>query len=346
MKGLGSDNHSGVHPELMQALQNCNVDHAPSYGTDNESFKAIQQFRRHFGEQTEVFFVFNGTAANVLSLGLLCERYHSILCAETSHLHQDECGAPEFFAAKLLTLPSEAGKINLAQIKKSLVRKGDQHFAQVRAISLTQPTELGTCYSLEELREICQWAHENNLFVHIDGARLSQALVHLGCSFKEMTTDLGVDVVSFGGTKNGLMMGEAVLVLNKDLAERSKEKLKYLRKQSAQLPSKTRFIAAQFYEYLRQDLYLRIARHSSAMAEQLYQQLREIPTLTITAPRQSNAVFVKIPKTFIKSLREKCFFYIWDEATYECRLMTSWDTTSQEISDFTSHLKELVSREP
>lgn len=341
MKGLASDNHSGVHPEIMRAIQNCNVGHAPSYGTDNESVQAIQQFKRHFGEQAEVFFVFNGTAANVLSLSLICERYQSIICSDTSHLHQDECGAPEFFAGKLLTLPSQLGKIDLEQIKKSFVRRGDQHFAQIQAISLTQPTELGTCYSLQELREICQWAHENKLYVHLDGARLGQALVHLGCSYRELTTDLGVDVVSFGGTKNGLMMGEAILVLNAELAHQSRNRLKYLRKQAAQLPSKTRFIASQFSQYLSQDLYLRIAKHSTDMAELLYQELKDISCISISAPRQSNAVFVKIPKALIKSLREKYFFYIWDESTYECRLMTSWDTTAEEIRDFAFQLKKL-----
>lgn len=342
MKGLASDNHSGVHPEIMQALQSCNIGHAPSYGTDSESRRATQHFKHHFGEQTEVFFVFNGTAANVLSLSLLCERYQSVVCADTSHLHQDECGAPEFFACKLLTLPSQLGKINLEQIKKSFIRRGDQHFAQIQAISLTQPTELGTCYSLDELREICQWAHENNLYVHLDGARLSQALIHLRCNFKEMTTDLGIDVVSFGGTKNGLMMGEAILVLNAELAQKSRDKLKYLRKQAAQLPSKTRFIATQFSEYLAKDLYLRIAKHTTDMAELLYQELKDVPAVSLTAPRQSNAVFVRIPKPFIKNLREKYFFYIWDETTYECRLMTSWDTTAEEIRDFTSQLKKLA----
>jgi threonine aldolase len=334
MKGLGSDNHAGVHPELMKALSACNVDHAPSYGTDALSAAAIAEFKKHFGKNTEVFFVFNGTACNVLALRLLSERHESVLCSSVSHLNVDECGAPEFFAAKLLPLPHLHGKLQLSDLKAALQRTGDQHYSQTRVVSLTQPTELGTCYSLAEIKEITAWAHANRLYVHIDGARLTNALVHLNCSFSEMTTDLGVDVVSFGGTKNGLMMGEAILVLNPELAANAKNKMKYIRKQSAQLPSKTRYIAAQFSRYLQDGLYQQIASHSCAMAERLYGGLRTIPGVEITAPRESNAVFAKFPQSWIKQLREKYFFYVWDEKTFECRIMTSWDTSPSEVDDF------------
>ena len=334
MKGFGSDNHAGVHPQLLRALTECNPDHAPSYGTDSWSTGAIAEFRKHFGPQTEVFFVFNGTACNVLALRLLCERHESVLCSNVSHLHVDECGAPEFFAAKLLPLPHSNGKLQLSDLQAALQRTGDQHYAQTRVVSLTQPTELGTCYSLDEIKVITEWAHANKLFVHIDGARLTNALVHLDCSFHAMTTALGVDVVSFGGTKNGLMMGEAILVLNPALATEAKSKLKYIRKQSAQLPSKTRFIAAQFSRYLQEDLYFDIAAHSCKMADRLYQGLNDIPGVSITAARQSNAVFAKFPQSWIKQLREKYFFYVWDEKTFECRIMTSWDTTPEEVDDF------------
>lgn len=344
MKGFGSDNHSGVHPELLKALLTANSEHAPSYGTDTFSEAAIRKFKSHFGDQTEVFFVFNGTAANVLALRFLCERHESILCSDGSHLHVDECGAPEFFAGKLLPLPHRHGKISLADLQAALIRKGDQHYSQIRVVSLTQPTEMGTCYSLAELKEITDWAHQNQLHVHLDGARLTNALIELNCSFREMTTDLGIDVVSFGGTKNGLMMGEAILVLNPELARKSRQQLKYIRKQSAQLPSKTRFIAAQFDRYLQDELYLEIARHSCKMADRLSEKLKAVTGIEITAPCQSNAVFAVIPRATVKQLREKYFFYVWDEKTFECRLMTSWDTTEKEVDDFSHQLLALTDK--
>lgn len=342
MKGFGSDNHSGVHPELMKALQLCNVEHTPSYGTDPESEKAIALFRQHFGIQTEVFFVFNGTACNVLALQFLMRRFESALCSASSHLHHDECAAPEFFAGKLQIIPTQQGKMKLSDLQEALIRKGDQHFSQVRVVSLTQPTELGTCYTLQEIKEIVAWAHSQNLYVHIDGARLTNALIELKCTYKEMTTDLGVDVVSFGGTKNGLMMGEAILVLNPELAKKARNDMKYIRKQAAQLPSKTRFIATQFARYLENDLHLNIASHSTRMAERLFQGLRLFEKVQLTCQRQSNAVFVIFPKEWIKKLREIYFFYIWNEKTFECRLMTSWDTSENEIDSFLELVQKLA----
>lgn len=330
MRGFGSDNHSGVHPEIFKSLVSVNVGHAPSYGTDEETIECIAEFKKRFGEKAEVFFVFNGTAANVISLRTAIKSYQAVLCSDVSHIHVDECAAPELFAGKLLTLPTQNGKITLSQLKDSLIRQGDQHYAQPKIVSLTQPTELGTCYSLQEIKDIVSWAHEKGLLVHIDGARLCNALVTLNCTLKEMTTDLGVDIVSFGGTKNGLMMGEAIIVLNPHLAV----DMKYIRKQAAQLPSKTRFIASQFKTYLKDDLYLKIARHSCTMADKLYQGLKNIPNFTVTQSRESNGVFVIIPKEQIKKLKEKYFFYVWNEKTYECRLMTSWDTEPSDVEDF------------
>lgn len=341
MKGFGSDNHSGIHPELLQSIIENNIDHAPSYGTDATSERAINRFREHFGAKTEVFFVFNGTASNVLALRFLADRHESVICSDVSHLNMDECAAPEFFAGKLLCVASREGKISLETLKQSLVRRGDQHYSQPRVVSLTQPTELGTCYSLEEIKAITDWAHQNNLYVHIDGARLTNALVHLKCTFKQMTTYLGVDVVSFGGTKNGLLAGEAILVLNTELAASSKQKLKYIRKQSAQLPSKTRFIACQFERYLSNDLFLQIANHSTQMASRLHEGLLTIPQVKVTAERQSNAVFAEIPQEWVKAVREKYFFYVWNEKTFECRIMTSWDTKPAEVDGFVQRLREL-----
>jgi threonine aldolase len=341
VKGFGSDNHAGVHPELLKSVVDANTGHAPSYGTDEYSERAIKQFKNHFGESTEVFFVFNGTAANVLSLRFLAERHESILCSDVSHLNVDECGAPELFSGKLITVRTTEGKMQLADLKTALIRRGDQHFSQSRVVSLTQPTELGTCYSLQEIKEICDWAHAEGLKVHIDGARLSNALIELNCSFKDMTTNLGVDVVSFGGTKNGLMMGEAILVLSPDLVPQAKAKLKFIRKQCAQLPSKTRFIACQFERYFSGELFLQIAKTSCAMAQKLSEGVSKFPEIKITAKRQSNAVFAEIPRPWIKPLKEKYFFYVWNEATFECRLMTSWDTEEAEIDGFIRQLQQL-----
>ncbi len=337
-RGFGSDNHSGIHPEIFNALSEANQAHAPSYGTDEWSEKAISLFQKEFGPKAEVFFVFNGTAANVLSLRALLTPFQSVLCSDQAHLQVDECGAPEFFAGcKVIDLPSQQGKLPLQTLKEAVIRRGDQHFSQVKVISLTQPTELGTCYSLQEIKDIVEWAHNENLWVHMDGARLANAAHFLQKDFRQFTTDLGVDVISFGGTKNALMMGEAVIFLNPRLAEN----FKYIRKQSAQLPSKTRFIAAQFERYLQNGLWREIAAHSCSMAEKLYLGLSDVKELEITAPRQSNAVFVRLPKTWVKSLREHSFFYVWNEKTFECRLMTSWDTSSQDIDDFLSRVREL-----
>ncbi len=342
MKGFGSDNHSGIHPLMLSAIIECNSQHEPSYGTDQYSEKAIAQFKDLFGAHVETHFVYNGTAANVLSLQSAMERYETVLCSDVSHIHLDECGAPEFFAGKIQTLPSQNGKIVLSEIEKYLIRKGDQHYSQPRVISITQPTELGTCYTLDEIKTISALAKKHGLYLHIDGARISNAVHFLKTTFKTMVTDAGVDIVSFGGTKNGFAFGEAVVILNKDL----QKDFKFIRKQAAQLPSKTRFIAHQFSAYLKNETYLKIADHSLKMADYLHIEIEKISQTTdlirITQPRQSNAVFAIIPKNLIKPLRENFFFYIWDENTTECRLMTSWDTSLDDINGFILKLKSLI----
>lgn len=337
MKGFGSDNHSGVHPEIMKSIIEANVDHAPSYGTDFWSEQLIEKIKNDFGSRTEIFLVFNGTAANVLSLRACVQSFQAVICSDVSHLNVDECGAPEFFTgAKLIPIPSRHGKITVADMEKALIRRGDQHFSQAAAVSITQPTELGTCYSIEELKEISQWCKAKGLYLHIDGARLANAAYFLGTDLS--TVCRGADIVSMGGTKNGLMMGEAILILNPELAEN----FKYLRKQSSQLPSKTRFVAASFLCYLSNDLWKRIAEHSCTMAQSLHKKLKEIPALEITAPCQSNAAFVKIPQKHIKELKKHFFFYVWNEETFECRLMTTWDTQIEEIENFSDLLKKTL----
>ena len=339
MKGLASDNHSGVHPEILKSMFENNIDHEHSYGLDKTSEELGTVIKEKFGEEFDWFHVFNGTAANVLSLKTLIKSHESVFCSEGSHLNVDECGAPELhLGSKIITLPDHGGKINLADLKKKLIRFGDQHYSQPKALSITQPTELGTCYSLEELNEIKSFCKKNNLFLHIDGARLSNAAYTLETSLKEIVN--GADAVSFGGTKNGLLGGEIVLI-KKDFSK----DFKFIRKQTMQLPSKTRFLSKQFISYFKNDLYLKIAEHSCSLAKLLNETIQSETNLTPSLPTESNAVFVCLPKEIIKPLKKQFFFYVWDSNTFEVRLMTSFDSTKNEIINFTNSLKELLNHE-
>ncbi|WP_374035685.1 low specificity L-threonine aldolase [Bdellovibrio bacteriovorus] len=336
-RGFGSDNHAGVHPRILQSILDANIEHAPAYGTDEWTERAVAEFKNQFGKEAQVFFVFNGTAANVTALRALARPWQSVFCSDVAHINVDECGSPEFLSGcKLLPLPSHNGKISVDELEKAFIRRGDQHFSQTQVLSLTQPTELGTTYSVDEMKSLIAWAKLKKLLVHIDGARLSNAALYLKKTLKEITTDLGVDAVSFGGTKNGLMMGEAVVILNKDLAQ----DFKYIRKQSAQLPSKTRFIACQFEAYFKDGLWQQIAEHSHHMALYLYEQCKDLAGVTVREVPQSNAVFATLPSHWVKPLREHYFFYVWDENTFECRWMTSWDTQKSDIDGFVALLKE------
>ena len=321
----------------MAALALANAGHMPSYGTDILCDQAIALFRKHFSEQSEIFFVFNGTAANVLILRAMTESFNAIICSQSSHIHVDECGAPELFTGcKVHALPTADGKICPQQIKELLIRFGDQHFSQPKVISITQPTEVGTVYSCDEIQAICKLAHAHQMFVHVDGARIANAAVHLEVDFKTMLVDTGVDAVSFGGTKNGLMFGEAIILLNPLLAKN----FTFIRKQGLNLPSKSRFIAAQFIRYWSDGLWKDIASHSTGMAKLLAASIADIEGIEITQPVQSNGVFALIPKHWIKALRKEYFFYIWDELTFEARLMCSFDTEESDIHNFTELLRE------
>lgn len=336
-KGFGSDNHSGVHPNILAAIQSANQGHLPSYGTDPISLATLKEFESHFGSQ-DVFFVFNGTAANTLALKAMTNSYQAILCSDVSHVQLDECGAPEFHTGcKVIPIKSKNGKLSVTEIDKHLIRGGDQHFSQPAVLTLTQPTELGTLYSYAELQEFVDYCRNKKLLVHIDGARFSNAAAAMNRSFKELTADLGIDALSFGGTKNGLLFGEAIVFFNPNLSQN----FKYIRKQGLQLPSKSRFVAAQFLIYLQNDLWKEIAHHSLDMAQLLKSELEEIPEVEITQDVQSNAIFAKIPKTWVKKLRRHYFFYIWDEKTFEARLMTTFDTTKEDIHAFIGLMKEL-----
>ena len=340
-RGFASDNNAGVHPEIMKVLAEVNHGHTIAYGDDPYTASAVNKIREVFEKDVNPYFVFIGTAANVLGLDALTKPYHSIICAETSHIHEDECGAPErWTGCKLLSVECPDGKLSIEGIAKHVYGIGFEHHSQPRVISITQSTEMGTVYSFEEIREIAGYAHSNNMYLHMDGARISNAAVHLGMEFREFTLDAGVDVLSFGGTKNGLMYGEAVLFFNPDLAG----DFKYLRKQGMQLASKMRFIAAQFERFLDKDVWHENASHANRMAEMLASEVRDIDGVKITQSVQSNAVFAILPKELIPVLQKEYFFYIWDEASGEVRWMCSYDTTEEEVKDFASLLRKVISK--
>lgn len=337
IRGFGSDNFSGVLPEIFQALEEASYGHQHSYGEDEYSAKAIQDFKNIFGENIEVFFVYNGTGANVLGLSAFLRPYQAVICAETAHINVDECGAIEKQSgSKLLTVPTFDGKLTIGLIENHMHGFGDPHHAQPKVISLTECTELGTVYTLEELKAICDYAHAHGMVVHMDGARLSNAVAYLGCPPRALTTDAGIDVLSFGGTKNGMMFGEAVVFFNTStIAE-----VPFIRKQAMQLHSKTRFIAAQFSTVLKDGLWLKAAAHANRMAQMLANEAENIPGVRITQEVQGNEIFAIIPRDKIKALQEKCFFYVWDENASEVRWVCSFDTTESDIIEFVNILRQ------
>ncbi|MDR1983757.1 MAG: low specificity L-threonine aldolase [Prevotellaceae bacterium] len=340
-KGFASDNNSGIHPDILKAIYETNNGHTIAYGDDDFTEKSKQKFKEHFGNNAEVFFVFNGTAANVLSLKAATQPHNAIICSELAHINVDECGAPErFTGCKLLTCTTTNGKITVAEIAKHLHGIGFQHHAQPKIISISQPAELGTVYSPAEIKTIAQFAHANNLLLHVDGARLANAAASLGLPFKKFTADVGVDVLSFGGTKNGMMYGEAVVLLNPELCEN----FMYTRKQAMQLASKMRFISAQFIAYLSNNQCIETATHSNKMAKLLESKIKEIPQIKITQKVESNAVFALIPPEIYDDLQKEYFFYLWDEKNYEARWMCSFDTTEDDINKFVELIKKLIRR--
>jgi threonine aldolase len=319
---LGSDNHSGIHPQILSAIQMANVEHAHSYGMDEISEAAKSEWKRVLGRDADTFYVFNGTAANVLSLQTFLRPFEAVVTSEVAHIHLDECGAPEkHLGSKVYALPSADGRIKPQQLHDLLSRGGDQHFASPKIVSLTLPTELGVCYSLDELKEWRKFATQHRLFLHWDGARLANAACHHQISIASLIEAGQPDVISFGGTKNGLLGGEAIVVFDSERAQ----DLKYIRKQGMQLSSKTRFLAAQFNAYLSNDLWKTIAEHVSSEAQHLAGALREFPEIRIAFPVHSNALFVELPKRWINPIRNEFFFYIWDIDKSMARWMISWD---------------------
>lgn len=338
-RGFASDNNAGVHPRVMDAIRATNQGHAIAYGDDLFTEVAVRNFRERFGETVEVFFVFGGTGANILGLSAIMRPFHAVVCAQTAHINVDECGGPEKFAGcKLIDLPTADGKLRPEQVEPLLSRTGDEHHVQPRVISVSQATELGTVYTVEELKRLAEFAHVRGMLLHVDGARLANAAAHLGVTLRELTAGAGVDVLSFGGTKNGMMYGEAVVFFDPSLAR----DFKFVRKQGAQLPSKMRFIAAQFNSLFTEDLWLANAAHANRMAQLLAEELRAIPQVSITQPVESNAVFAVIPREHVAQIQERFFFYVWTEETSEVRLMCSFDTTEEDVRGLVGVIRECV----
>lgn len=342
VRGFASDNYSGVHPEVLAALAAANEGHQVSYGEDDYTARLQVLMEGHFGPGIECFPVFNGTGANVLSLQSLLPRWGAVICASTAHINMDENGAPERIGGiKLLQVPTTDGKLTPGLIDKEAWGWGDEHRAQPLAVSITQTTELGTCYTPEEVRAIADHVHGKGMKLHMDGARLANAAAHLDVPLRAFTRDAGVDILSFGGTKNGLLFGEVVVALNPDAAHG----LVYLRKMNMQLASKMRFMSAQFIALLEGDLWLRSARHANAMASRLRAAVEGIDGVEPTQKTESNGVFATLPEGVADRLRESFRFYDWNEAAREVRWMCSFDTSEEDVDSFVAAIKrELAAR--
>ena len=338
-RGFGSDNHSGISPEVLKAIADANVEHALAYGDDEYCARVEKLFKQHFGEQAVVSFVFNGTGANTMAIDAMVRSHEAVICAETAHVNVDECGAPQrIVGCRLLTVDTPDGKLTPELVMTRMHGFGFEHHSQPKAITITNSTELGTLYTISEIKALADLAHKHNMYLHMDGARLANAAVALNCTFKEMTTDAGVDVVSFGGTKNGLMIGESVVFLNPELAK----DYKYRRKQGLQLCSKMRFLAVQFEAYFNNELWRRNAEHSNRMAQLLYNKVKNIPQVKVVYPVQVNGVFVQLPRNVWTELQKQYFFYDWDLDNDVVRWMCSFDTTEADIENFVAALKQLL----
>ena len=338
-RSFASDNNAGVHPEVIEAIRAANEGHVIAYGDDPFTARATKLFQKHFGRDVAVHFVFGGTGANVLGLKAITKSHQAIICAETAHVNVDECGAPENFSGcKLLTVSTPDGKLRVENIKPLLHGIGVEHHVQPAVITISQATEMGTVYTKKELKTLAGFAHERGLLLHVDGARLCNAAVSLGASLREITADVGVDVLSFGGTKNGMMYGEAVVFFDARMAA----EFKYIRKQGMQLSSKMRFIAAQFEAMLSGNLWRRGPEHANRMARLLADELAKVPQIRLTQPVESNGVFAVIPPQYIPALQKKYFFYVWNEEISEVRLMASFDTSEDDIHDFVKFVRKTV----
>jgi threonine aldolase len=336
-KSFGSDNHAGAHQAVVDAVIAANTGDATAYGEDQWTRRATAELRELFRAEGDVFFVFNGSAANILGLSLLLRRYEAVICAESAHINTDECGAAEqLLGTKLLTVPSPDGKITPEGIARHLRGRGDEHHAQPGAVAITQTTELGTCYSLSELQSIGEFCHANDLRLFIDGARLANAAAQLNCSLAELAEH--ADALSFGGTKNGALGAEAVIVMRPELLADAR----YLRKQQLQLASKMRFLSAQFLALLDHDLWRRSAAHANAMAQRLARGIEGLPGVELSYPVESDAVFARLDPKHIEALQREWYFYVWDEDTSIVRWMTAFDTTESDVDQFVASIAEVA----
>lgn len=338
-RSFASDNNASIHPEVLEAIAAANHGHTVGYGDDRHTEAAVEKFKEHFGSGIDVYFVFNGTAANCLSLKALTNSYNAVICSEAAHIYTDECGAPEkFTGCKLIPIPAPDGKLTGESVKHAYHGIGDQHHVQPRVISITQSTEMGTVYQPFEVRSLAKFAHSHQMFLHMDGARIANAAASLGLSLRQATRDLGVDVLSFGGTKNGLMGAEAVVFFDKKLSE----DFKFLRKQGMQLASKMRFTSVQFEALLTNDLWLKNAQHANRMAKLLEKELKKIPDTRIVYKVEANGVFVQIPRKAIAKIQKRYFFYVWNEEDAVVRWMCSFDTTEQDVREFAKFVAETI----
>jgi threonine aldolase len=338
-RGFASDNAAGVHPAVMEAIAKTNAGHAFGYGHDRWTARTEALLQEHFGTGSRSFLVWGGTAANVLSLRACCRPWEAAICSATAHLNVDEAGAPEGIAGvKLLATEGEQGKLDPELIDRLIVRRGDEHAVQPRVVSISQSTELGTVYGTEEVAAIAELAHGRGLLLHMDGARLCNAAAALGETLAGASTALGVDVLSFGATKNGALGAEAVVFAAAELAQG----FAHLRKQSLQLASKMRFLAAQVEALLEDELWRSLADHSNQMAARLAALIGDVPGLTITRPVQANAVFARLPEAAVAYLQEQVDFYVWDEQRSEVRFMCSWDTTVADVERLAGAVRAVV----
>ena len=338
-RSFASDNNAGVHPKVLQAVAAANRGHAVGYGDDPHTDNAVRLFRKHFGNDVEAFMVFNGTAANCLGLKALVESHHAVICAEAAHIYTDECGAPEkFTGCKLIPIPTADGKLTLESVRHAYHGIGDQHHVQPRVVSITQVTEMGTIYTPQEVRALANFAHKRGMFLHMDGARIANAAVSLDLTLRQATRDLGVDVLSFGGTKNGAMGAEAVVFFNQKLAR----DFLYVRKQAMQLASKMRFISAQFEALLSGDLWRKNALHANRMAALLRKEVSKIPGVRIVYPVEANGVFAQVPRRALARLQKRYFFYVWHEEESVVRWMCSFDTTEEDVRKFSRFVAETI----
>jgi threonine aldolase len=337
--GFGSDNHSGVHPDILNALRNVNDGYVVAYGLDEYTTQAIGQLKEIFGKESSVFFVYNGTAANMLGLRNVTDSFHSIFCAESAHLTVHECCGPEnYIGAKLVNIPTPDGKLTVDLIEPCLIGVDDPHMAQPHVISITQATERGTVYRPKEIQDLADFAHQHHMLLHMDGARLSNAAAFLKTGLHEISGAAGVDVLSFGGTKNGMMYGEAVVFFDKNLAKN----FEFIRKQGMQLTSKMRYISAQFSAFLNDDLWLRNASHANEMARLLAEQLQSIHGLEISQKVEANMVYAIIPNHCIIKLQKQYYFHRFNERTCEVRLMCSFTTQPQDVLSFSQAIRKTV----